>query len=116
MSSQVGIFIFKVVISGILIATISSLARVYPKWAALLTALPLITFFSMIWIYLEQRNLKVLHDYTWDVFLWTLPSIVFFLTAIGMLRLRVPFFLTLTAATLSLAGGLYLFQKIGIMK
>ena len=116
MNSQVYMFIFKAVLSGILVATISSVARTSHKWAALLTALPLITYLSMIWIYLEQRDLKILQNYTTDVLLWTLPSIIFFLVAIAMFKMRVPFFLTLTAATLSLAGGLYLFQKTGIIK
>jgi hypothetical protein len=115
-ASQVYLFIFKALISGILIAAISTVARVSPKWAALLTALPLITFLSMIWIYLENKDLALLHRYTWDVLLWTLPSIIFFFTAIILFKWRVPFFLTLALATLALAGGLYIFQKIGIIK
>lgn len=115
-SSPFYVFIFKALLSGILIAAISGIARLSPKWAALLTALPLITFFSMIWIYLEQKDLALLHRYTWDVLLYTVPSIIFFFTAIILFKWRVPFFVSLALASLSLAGGLYLFQKIGIIK
>ncbi len=109
-------FTFKAVLSGILVAAISTVAKAFPKWAALLTALPLITFLSLIWIYIEKRDLKLLETYTLDVMLWTLPSFLFFITAIFLFRSGISFYLTLALAMLSLAVGLVLFQKWGILK
>lgn len=81
----------KVIISGILIALVSSLAKTFPKWAALLTALPLMTFLSLIWIYVETRDLALLETYTKDVLIWVLPSLIFFIAAIYLFRARVPY-------------------------
>ncbi len=116
MSGQAVFFITKVVISGILIALISSLAKTYPKWAALLTALPLMTFLSLIWIYVETRDLALLSTYTRDVFFWVLPSLFFFVAAMFLFRMRIPFILSLSLSTLSLFVGVLLFEKLHLLK
>jgi len=114
--TQTLFFIFKATISGLLIALISTLAKSFPKWAALLTALPLMTFLSLIWIYLETKDLALLENYTRDVLLWVLPSLIFFGAAIYFFHLRLPFFLSLLLATLILGAAVILFQKSGLLK
>jgi len=116
MSGQTLFFLVKIIVSGLLIAAISTLARHFPKWAALLTALPMITFLSLIWIYLENRDLKLLEDYTKDVLLWTLPGLLFFIAAIFLFRARVSFALSLVLSTLALGVGLFIFEKLKIIK
>lgn len=109
-------FIFKTAVSGFIIAVISSLAKHYPKWAALLTALPLMTFLSLIWIYWENKNLPMLAQYTWDVFIWVLPSLAFFLVAYYLFLKQVPFVISLSLATLFLFLAVFIFHKLGILK
>lgn len=109
-------FLIKALISGILIATISSLAKTSPKGAALLTALPMMTFLSLIWIYLETKDLALLGTYTKDVLLWVLPSLFFFVAAIFLFRARIPFTATLALSTAALVLGVLLFQKLGLLK
>jgi len=116
MTSPTLLFLFKAVVSGILVAAISSLAKVFPKWAALITALPIVTFLSLIWIYFENRDLKLLETYVWDVFLWTLPGLGFFIAATLLFRAEIPFGLSLFGATLSLALGVLVFYKLGWIK
>jgi len=111
MSGPILLFILKVLISGLLVALISSLAKVFPKWAAFLTAIPLVTFLSVIWIYWEYRDLPMLERYLWNVFLWTLPMFIFFFAAIFLFRARVPFILSLFVSLLSLGIGVYFFQR-----
>ncbi len=114
--AQTLFFIFKATLSGVLIALISSLAKSFPKWAALLTALPLMTFLSLIWIYVETKDLNLLEHYTRDVLLWVLPSLLFFVAAIYFFHLRFPFILSLSLSTLILGVAVFLFQKLGILK
>ncbi len=116
MIGQTLFFVIKVVISGILIALTSSLAKLYPKWAALLTALPLVTFLSLIWIYFETRDLALLSTYTRDVFFWVLPSLLFFVAAMLLFRLKVPFILSMSLSTLALFIGVLLFEKLHLLK
>ena len=109
-------FWIKVLISGILVAAISTLAKAYPKWAALLTAVPLVTFLSLIWIYYENRDLTLLSNYSKDVLLWTLPSLLFFVAAIYLFRTKIPFLFSMALATAALGLGVFLFEKLKIIK
>ncbi len=109
-------FIFKVVISGVLIALISSLAKSYSRWAALLTALPLMTYLSLFWIYFENIDLNLLADYTRDVFWWILPSLIFFLIAIFLFRSQINFFVSMGISTIGLFLAVWLFLKTGLIK
>jgi uncharacterized membrane protein (GlpM family) len=106
----------KIIISGVLIALISSLAKTFPKWAALLTALPLMTFLSLIWIYIETKDLALLEVYTKDVLIWVLPSLLFFVAAIYLFRARVPFILTLGLSTVALFVSVLVFEKFHLLK
>jgi uncharacterized membrane protein (GlpM family) len=116
MESQTLLFIVKALVSGLLIAIISSLAKVFPKWAALLTALPLVTYLSLIWIYVENKDLRLLEIYTRDVLIWIIPSVFFFIAAILLFRARVAFALTMVLSTLALTGGVLIFNRLGILK
>jgi hypothetical protein len=116
MKSEAIFFLIKVIISGALIATISSLAKFHPKWAALLTALPMMTFLSLIWIYVENKDLALLETYTKDVLIWILPSIGFFIAAIFLFRARIPFVITMGLSTASLAIFVFLFEKLHLLK
>jgi hypothetical protein len=116
MSSPTLFFLVKTIISGLLIAVISTLAKAFPKWAALLTALPLVTFLSLIWIYVEHRDLPLLENYSRDVLLWTLPGLPFFVVLIFSFRARIPFVFSLGLATAVLFLGVFLFNKLGILK
>ncbi len=109
-------FIFKAALSGLLIAAISAIAKYSPKWAALLTALPLMTYLSLIWIYAENRDLALLETYLRDVLLWIFPGLFFFLALIALFHWRVPFLLSLLVGTAILAGATYLFGRLGIIR
>ena len=109
-------FIIKVVVSGVLIAVISSLAKTFPKWAALLTALPLMTFLSLIWIYAETKDLTLLETYTKDVLIWVLPSLFFLIAAIYLFRAKIPFLFSMGIATVALFIGVLLFEKLHLLK
>ncbi len=109
------LFLVKTLLSGLLVALISTLAKQFPKWAALLTALPLITFLSLIWIYWENRDLVLLERYVRDVVLWLVPGLVFFIALIFLFRAQVPFVWSMLAATVALAAGVWLFNKTGLL-
>ncbi len=116
LSAQSLFFIFKVIVSAFLIAAISSLAKTFPKWAALLTALPLMTFLSLIWIYVETKDLARLESYTKDVLIWLIPSLIFFAAAILLFRARVPFVISMAVSTTCLFLGVVIFEKLNFLK
>ncbi len=116
MTSQIAFFIVKVTLSGLMIAAISSIAKTFPKWAALLTALPMMTFLSLIWIYIETKDMAHLEKYTWDVMIWVIPSFIFFIAAFYLFKARVPFIATLGISTAVLGIGVWVFEKAGFLK
>lgn len=109
-------FILKAIISGVLIASISTLAKTFPKWAALLTALPMMTVLSLIWIYTETKDMALLETYTKDVFLWVIPSLLFFVAAIFLFRAKIPFVPVMILSIAALGLGVLLFEKWGFLK
>jgi hypothetical protein len=95
---------------------VSVLAKSSPKGAALLTAMPLMTFLSLIWIYVEKRDLALLEKYTWDVMIWVIPSFLFFIAAFLLFKFRVSFAATLAISTAALGIGVWVFEKAGFLK
>jgi uncharacterized membrane protein (GlpM family) len=116
MTSQTAFFLVKTVLSGLVIAAISEAAKTFPKGAALLTALPMMTFLSLIWIYFEKRDLNLLAVYTKDVILWVIPSFAFFIAAYFLFKHKVPFVVSMALATVALGIGVWVFEKAGFLK
>ena len=50
------LFMIKAILSGILFAAISTVAKRYPGWGGLIASLPLVSVLSMIWLYGETRD------------------------------------------------------------
>lgn len=116
MSSETVFFIVKTALSGLVIAAISEMAKTFPKGAALLTALPMMTFLSLIWIYVEKRDLNLLAVYTKDVILWVIPSFAFFIAAYFLFKHKVPFVVSMALSTVALGIGVWVFEKAGFLK
>lgn len=116
MSSQTVFFIVKTLLSGLAIAAISEVAKFSPKSAALLTAMPMMTFLSLIWIYVEKRDLVYLAVYTKDVIIWVIPSFAFFIAAYFLFKNKVPFVIAMGLATAALGVGVWVFEKAGFIK
>jgi len=116
MASSTVFFIVKALLSGAVIAAISEVAKHTTKGAALLTALPVMTFLSLIWIYIEKRDLPYLAVYTKDVIIWVIPSFLFFFAAYFLFKNRVPFLFSMLLATAALGAGVWIFEKAGFLK
>lgn len=115
MNTDILFFIFKAVVSGLIIAGISGLAKTQPKWAAFLTALPMMTIMSLIWIYLEQKDLKILQNYTRDVFWYVIPTLSFFASSYYLFKQQTPFWPSMIISLLILFLSVALFKKTGLL-
>lgn len=72
-------FLVKTLITAVLVAGISELARRYTLWAALLASLPLTSILAFIWVYLEKKDPQKIIELSYSVFWLVIPSLVFFL-------------------------------------
>lgn len=92
------LFVLKAVASGVLVATISTIARRYPGWGGLIASLPLVSLLSMLWLYGETRDVEKVAQLSIGAFWFFLPSIPMFLIIPYMLRSGYSFAVTMVVA------------------
>ncbi len=97
----------KAVISGILVALISEVAKRNPGMGALITSLPMLSVLALIWLWRDTGDPMRLAEYSSATFWYVLPSLPMFLLIPLLLRSGVAFWLALLAGCL-LTMGLYL--------
>lgn len=97
----------KAVISGILVALISEVAKRNPGMGALITSLPLLSIIALIWLWRDTGDTVRLAQYSGATFWYVLPSLPMFLLIPFLLRSGISFWLALVAGCL-LTIGLYL--------
>ena len=87
----------KALISGILIAIASTVAKRYPGFGALVASLPLVSVLGMIWLWSEKPDADNMAAHAGATFWYVLPSLPMFLLIPGLLRHGVSFWLALAS-------------------
>lgn len=90
-------FILKAVLSGIIVAAVSVIAKRYPGYGGLLASLPLISVFGMIWLWRDTHDPTRLAAHAEATFWFVLPSLPMFLLIPLLLRRGFAFPVTLIA-------------------
>lgn len=96
----------KAVLSGILIATISEVAKRYPGFGGLIASLPLVSVLGMIWLWRDKPDAANMASHAEATFWFVLPSLPMFLLIPMMLRQGFSFWLSLASGCV-LTIGLY---------
>ena len=113
------LFFLKALLSGLLVAAISTVAKRYPGWGGLIASLPLVSVLAMLWLYGETRDPERVAALSMGAFWFFLPSIPMFLVIPAMLRSGVSFAVTMVVAcllTITLYAGMsWLAPKLGIV-
>lgn len=97
----------KAVISGILIAVASEVARRWPGWGALIVSLPLVSILAMLWLWRDTHDPVRMAAHVEATFCFVIPSLPMFLLIPAMLRQSYSFWAAL-AAGCALTVALYL--------
>ena len=92
--------IIKVVISAILIALISEVAKRSTFFGAILASIPLVSVMAMIWLYIDTHDSAQVVQLSKSIFWLVLPSLVLFITFPLLIKLQLPFYTALGAAGL----------------
>ena len=104
-------FLVKVLVSALVIAGASELARRYNVIGALLAALPLTSILAMIWLWRDGVPAAQIADFSSSIFWLVLPSLLLFIVMPLMLRAGYGFWSSLGAGcaltVLGYAIGLY---------
>lgn len=93
-------FAIKAILSGLLIALISEIARRSPGFAALIASLPLISILGMIWLWRDTADAARIASHAEATFWYVLPSLPMFLVIPRLIRAEVGFWPALGAGCL----------------
>ena len=87
----------KALISGVLIAVASEVARRWPGWGALIVSLPLVSILAMIWLWRDTNDPVRMAAHAEATFWFVLPSLPMFLLIPALIRQGHSFWLALAA-------------------
>ncbi|MEH3048111.1 DUF3147 family protein [Sphingomonas adhaesiva] len=90
-----GYLAVKSVISAIMIALASEMAKRYPGFGALIASLPLVSVLGMIWLWHDRPDPENMAAHASATFWYVLPSLPMFLVIPVLLRHGVPFWIGL---------------------
>ena len=90
-------FFTKAALSGLIVATVSTIARRYPGFGALVASLPLVSVLGMIWLWHEKPDAENMAAHAGATFWFVLPSLPMFLLIPALLRAGVSFWAALLA-------------------
>jgi hypothetical protein len=100
-------FAVKAILSGVLIAVISELARRSPGFAALVASLPLVSILGMIWLWQDSGDGARIAAHSEATFWYVLPSLPMFLILPWLMRSGTGFWQALGIGC-AVTVGLYL--------
>ncbi len=90
-------FVIKAALSGLIVAAVSTMARRYPGFGALIASLPLVSVLGMIWLWQSRPDAENMAIHASATFWFVLPSLPMFLVIPALLRAGVNFWATLLA-------------------
>jgi uncharacterized membrane protein (GlpM family) len=79
-------FIFKALLSGLIVALVSEIAKRSPTMGGLLASLPLVSTLAMIWLWRETHEPERIAAQAQATFWYFLPSVPMFLVIPWLLR------------------------------
>lgn len=107
-------FLIKTIITALIVAAVSELARRYTVWAALLASLPLTSILAFIWVYWDTKDTGKIIELSYSVFWLVFPSLAFFLILPFLLKQGLAFPLAMMGAIAAMAVlyglGLWFFK------
>lgn len=99
--------VIKALVSGIIVAAVSEIAKRNPGFGALVASLPLVSVLGMIWLWRDKPDVANMADHASATFWYVLPSLPMFLLIPALLRHGWGFWSSLIAGCM-LTIGLYL--------
>ena len=85
----------KALVSGLIVAAVSEIARRYPGVGGLVASLPLVSVLGMLWLWHDRPDPANMADHAGATFWFVLPSLPMFLVIPALLRNGLNFYLAL---------------------
>jgi hypothetical protein len=87
----------KAALSGLIVGTVSEVARRSPALGALIVSLPLVSILGILWLWRDTGDVQRIAAHAEATFWYVLPTLPMFLVMPALLRLGVGFWPTLLA-------------------
>jgi hypothetical protein len=91
-------FLTKTVLSGLIAAIVSEIAKRSPAFGALVASLPLISIMAVVWLWKDTADTARIASHMEATFWYVLPSLPMFLLMPAMLRGGAGFWISLIAS------------------
>lgn len=88
---QIMQFLIKIIISALIIALVSEIARRFTFVAAIIASLPLTSMLAIIWLYRDTKDIQKIIDLSSNIFWAVLPSLLFFVVLPILLKMGFKF-------------------------
>ena len=85
-SQRMGQLLVKALVSGVIIAIASEVARRSPVIGAIIVSLPIISILTLAWLYRDTGSAQKVQDLSWSILLLIVPSLVFFVAVPVLIR------------------------------
>lgn len=105
-------YFIKVIISAIIIVIVSEISRFNVTIGGLIKALPLISILSIIWVYIDSRDVKVISQLSLSTFWYVLPTLPMFLILPLLLKYKINFYISLCIAMIIMIIGFIIISMI----
>lgn len=106
------LFVAKVVVSALVIALATEVAKRDLFFGALLVALPLTSLLAMTWLYAETRDNALVTRFARDILVLVPMSLVFFVPFLLETRTRLGFVPNLLAGVALLAAAVWITRRL----
>lgn len=100
-----GYFLLKVLVTALVVAGVSVLAKQYSLLAAVLASLPLTSILAFVWMHVDGQSNAEVAALSKEIFWLVIPSLVFFVAFPLLLRMELAFFVALGLAALVTAAA-----------
>lgn len=107
-----GFFFVKVVVSALVIALASEIAKRDSFWGALLVAMPLTSILAISWLYAETRDNSMVSRFARDIFLLVPGSLLFFLPFLLETKTQLGFLPNLLAGLALLGVAIWVMRRV----
>ena len=98
-------FLLKTVITALIVAAVSELARRYSLFAAAIASLPLTSILAMMWLYHDTQDAAKVSALSHDILWLVAPSLIFFLALPLLLQAGLKFYPALAASCVIMSAG-----------
>ncbi len=104
-------FLIKILLSSVIIASVSEIAKRVTWIAAIVASLPLVSILALIWLYYDTNDVQKVISLSNGIFLAVLPSLLFFAILPIFLKMGINFTLAmiLSIAVMFIGYSLYAF-------